>query len=465
MKKKDTRSLSCEMKEFIRLKAVTAIVEQGVSQKDVAQLFGVSANAVASWCKLFKQGGLTALKAKPVGRPKKLSKSGKQMKIIDLFSGCGGFSQGFEKAGFKTLLAIEKDAWAAETYAYNHPTVNVITEDIKKIVPEQLSILPNEVDGIIGGPPCQGFSLSGNRDPKDPRNSLFIEFVRFVKFFQPKFFVMENVPGLLSMRTKNKLLVKDIILDEFSAANYSVCNFILNAADYGVPQSRNRIFFIGIRKDFPFNPDNLQPEKQFSADSYVTLWDALSDLPDIKNSSKSEYLEYPSEAQNAYQIKMREESHFIYNHIPMKHTSRLVERFKTIKFGQSVKDVANEHAQRKRGDASVISGKCYSQNNFRPYPDKPCPTVAASFQSNFIHPFLNRNFTAREGARIQSFPDTYVFKGKRTTMSWEHNLSQYQQIGNAVPPLLAQALGNAIKEYFSRPQKGKSIPQKISLLD
>ena len=133
----------------------------------------------------------------------------------------------------------------------------------------------------------------------------------------------------------------------------------------------------------------------------------------------------------------------------MRHTARLVERFAQIKYGQSVADVAEEYQQRKRGEADKISGKVYSQNNMRPYPDKPSPTIPASFQSNFVHPYLNRNYTAREGARLQSFPDTYIFCGKRTTMSWEKNLSQYQQIGNAVPPLLAKAIAKSIVDYFA----------------
>lgn len=134
----------------------------------------------------------------------------------------------------------------------------------------------------------------------------------------------------------------------------------------------------------------------------------------------------------------------------MRHTDRLVERFSQIKHGQSVADVAEEHQQRKRGDAEKISGKVYSQNNMRPHPDKPSPTVAASFQSNFVHPHLDRNYTAREGARLQSFPDSYVFYGKRTTMSWEKHISQYQQIGNAVPPLLAKGVAESIKRYLNK---------------
>jgi DNA (cytosine-5)-methyltransferase 1 len=128
----------------------------------------------------------------------------------------------------------------------------------------------------------------------------------------------------------------------------------------------------------------------------------------------------------------------------MRHTERLVERFKQIKPGQSVADVPDEHAAVKRGDAKVKSGKIFSQNNMRVHGDQPCPTVPASFQSNFVHPTQDRNFTAREGARLQSFPDTYFFKGKRTLMSWEKHLSQYNQIGNAVPPLLARSIAETI---------------------
>ena len=132
----------------------------------------------------------------------------------------------------------------------------------------------------------------------------------------------------------------------------------------------------------------------------------------------------------------------------MRHTDRLSERFKVIKAGQSVADVSEEHSALKRGNPKIKSGKVFGQNNMRVFQNFPSPTVAASFQSNFIHPNLNRNFTAREGARLQSFPDDYIFMGKRTTMSWEKSLSQYQQIGNAVPPLLAKAIAENLIRYF-----------------
>ena len=374
------------------------------------------------------------------------------MNVIDLFAGCGGLSLGFEMAGFNIPLAIEKDEWSSETYKKNHPSTKVLTGDITQIV--NLENLLSEknlpIDGIIGGPPCQGFSLSGNRDKNDPRNSLFMEFVRFVKYFKPKFFVMENVRGILSMKTKDSKSVKDLILSEYNTAGYNVKICQLNAAEYGVPQSRLRIVFIGIRKDIPFKEENIGPTPFLFGKDQITIEQAIMDLPQIDSGEGKDFIEYSQKPKSNYQKWARNNSDGVYNHIAMRHTKRLIERFKNIDFGQSVADVDECHQQRKRGDASKISGKVFSQNNMRPYPNKPSPTVPASFQSNFIHPYLNRNFTAREGARLQSFPDTYIFFGKRTTMSWEKNLSQYQQIGNAVPPLLSKAIAENIIIYLKK---------------
>lgn len=372
------------------------------------------------------------------------------MNLIDLFAGCGGLSTGFEMAGFSVVAAIEKDEWASETYKLNHPETKVFTEDITTVYDLE-SLLPNPsvaIDGIIGGPPCQGFSLSGNRDKNDPRNSLFMEFVRFVRYFKPRFFVMENVTGILSMKTKTGEKVKDLIEAEFTDAGYNLEVFTLNAAEFGVPQSRLRVFFIGLRNDIPYDKEKIEPKGFLFGSDQISIAEAIMDLPQIQSGQGETEQEYPIEAQNDYQQEMRKGSAKVYNHISMRHTPRLVERFSHIGFGQSVADVAEEHQQRKRGEADKISGKVYSQNNMRPYPDKPSPTIPASFQSNFVHPYLNRNYTAREGARLQSFPDIYVFCGKRTTMSWEKNLSQYQQIGNAVPPLLAKAIAKKIVDYL-----------------
>lgn len=372
------------------------------------------------------------------------------MKVIDLFAGCGGLSTGFEMAGFEIPLAVEKDEWASETYKKNHRNTIVLTNDITQVI-DLDSLFKGKsvsIDGIIGGPPCQGFSLSGNRDKKDPRNSLFMEFVRFVKHFKPKFFVMENVIGILSMQTKSGELVKEVIINEFTSAGYNVEIFVLNAAEFGVPQSRIRVFFIGLRNDIEYDKEKIEPKGFLFGDNQITIEQAIMDLPKLKAGEGKEECDYTMPPQNDYQNWVRKNSKKIYNHVTMRHTARLIERFSHIGFGESVADVDPEYQQRQRGAAYKVSGKVYSQNNMRPFPNKPSPTIPASFQSNFIHPYENRNYTAREGARLQSFPDTYVFCGKRTTMSWEKNLSQYQQIGNAVPPLLAKAVALRIVNYL-----------------
>ncbi len=375
------------------------------------------------------------------------------MKIIDLFAGCGGMSLGFRMAGFTSVAASELDEWAGDTYLHNHPRSNLIRGDIRE-VHDWDSCIPagvkGGIDGVVGGPPCQGFSLSGSRDPHDPRNSLFMDFVRCLIHFQPKFFVMENVKGLLSMRTTQGNSVIDIIMAECASAGYKAAYSVLNAAKYGVPQLRERVFIIGVQDRFPYSTADIFPRPMFHPKDYVTVDMAISDLPLIHSGEGSQCQEYPVEPGNSYQKWVREGSEGVYNHIAMRHTQRLVERFKVIQRGQSVADVPHEHSALKRGNPKIKSGKVYSQNNMRVHGDAPSPTVAASFQSNFIHPHLDRNFTAREGARLQSFPDNYIFKGNRTTMSWEKSLSQYQQIGNAVPPLLAKAIAGNIASYFKK---------------
>ena len=376
------------------------------------------------------------------------------MNIIDLFAGCGGLTTGFEMAGFNSVLAVEMDNGAAETYKFNHPNTKVLIEDITKIdkiseyIPKEK--LDDGIVGVIGGPSCQGYSLSGNRDPKDPRNSLFMDYLRIVREIKPKFFVMENVQGMLSMKTKTGENVIDLVLSEMDKSGYNVNYELLNAAEFGVPQARKRVIFVGIRKDLEFIKDEVLPKGWLFGENQITVEQALMDLPQIKACEGVEEQEYSSEPQNDYQKYCRNGSNKVHNHIAMRHTKRLVERFEQIKFGQSVGDVSEQYAQRKRGDATKVSGKSYNQNNYRPYPDRPSPTIPASFQSNFVHPYLNRNYTAREGARLQSFPDTYIFKGKRTNMSWDKDLSQYQQIGNAVPPLLAKAIAENLVKYFDK---------------
>lgn len=432
------------------------LIDKKISQAELAKGAGVSANILT---RLKRNEYISMESAEKICRFLSctlndildFSSENRTMNVIDLFAGCGGLSLGFEMAGFHIPLAVERDAWAAETYAHNHPHTKVITQDITQITDFSALLDPSvSVDGIIGGPPCQGFSLSGNRDKNDPRNSLFMDFVRFVKHYTPTFFVMENVSGILSMVTKSGEPVKNVILKEYRDAGYHVEIFQLNAAEFGVPQARVRVFFIGLKNDIPYNKQALEPQGFLFGDKQVTVRDAIMDLPQLRAGEGTEEASYDAEPVTDYQRWARGTCSVLHNHVTMRHTQRLVERFSHIGFGESVADVAEEYRQRQRGDASKISGKVYSQNNMRPFPDKPSPTIPASFQSNFVHPYLNRNYTAREGARLQSFPDHYVFLGKRTTMSWEKNLSQYQQIGNAVPPLLAKAVAEKLIQYLSR---------------
>ena len=369
---------------------------------------------------------------------------------IDLFSGCGGLSLGFRMAGIRSILASDIDENCEKTFRRNFPDVPFIRKDITDITLDDVkSVIGNAVpDIIVGGPPCQGFSLANKRRGKiadDPRNQLFYGFVKFVNWYSPKAFVMENVKGLLSMQ--GGMVIKTII-DEFTNAGdcgYNVSYSVLKASDYGVPQNRERVVLIGIRKDSGTKPLFPPPLPQAH---YLTVDEAISDLPQIEAGQGSEVMEYATEPKNDYQRTMRTASRYVLNHIAMRHTPRLVERFKAIKPGQSLVDVWETHGSVKRGAPTEKSDIKFGQNNQRLHGDQPAPTIAASFQSNFIHPHLNRNFTAREGARLQSFPDDFVFEGMRTKMSWEKGLSQYQQIGNAVPVLMAQAIAKCLIEQL-----------------
>lgn len=365
---------------------------------------------------------------------------------IDLFSGCGGLTKGFSMAGVRSIFASDIDENAAKTFSRNFPETPFLCKSITDIEKNEVDeLLDGRVpDIIIGGPPCQGFSLANKRRNKikdDPRNKLFYGFVKFINWYSPKTFVMENVKGLLSMQ--NGEVIKTIV-EEFTNAGeygYNVAYKVLTASDYGVPQNRERVILIGFRKDLGIQPEHPAP---YHLDHLVTVDEATSDLPQISAGQGTEVQEYPQEPQNDYQRLMRANSKYVLNHVAMKHTPRLVARFEAIKPGQDLLDVWETHGALKRGAPGEKSTIKFHQNNQRLFGDKPAPTIAASFQSNFIHPHLNRNFTAREGARLQSFPDDFIFEGMRTKMSWEKGLSQYQQIGNAVPVLMAKAIAESI---------------------
>lgn len=368
------------------------------------------------------------------------------LNTIDLFSGCGGLTLGFAWAGFKSILASDIDENCQRTFAINFPKTPFLCGDLTDFTKDDfdLMIKGQDVDVIIGGPPCQGFSLANkhrNKVAEDPRNKLFYQFVKTINWYNPKAFVMENVKGLLSIQKGE--VIKTIIHEfEHAGIGYNVRVKILKAADYGVPQMRERVIILGIRNDLSLIPEF--PHPKFTTP--VSVNDAISDLPQINAGEGQNVQNYPVEPQNEYQFFMRRHSIVVRNHIAMKHTSRLIERFKAIQPGQNLLDVWENYGAVKRGDPNKKSDIKFSQNNQRLFGDKPAPTIAASFQSNFIHPTLNRNFTAREGARLQSFPDDFIFEGMRTKMSWEKGLSQYQQIGNAVPPLMAFEIAKQLKK-------------------
>lgn len=374
-------------------------------------------------------------------------------KVLDLFAGAGGFSLGFEMAGnYNVIGAIESDKWAAETFKINHPKSKVIVKDIRSVSDNDLLRDFKNVDVILGGPPCQGFSICNKNagDPKDPKNSLFMEFLRAVRVLNPKIVVMENVPNLLKASTNSGEKVIDIIQEELKKLGYHVEFNLLEAVKYGVPQIRKRLFVIGSKKKL----NNYFPKPTCSDNKFLTVWDAISDLPEIEAREGKEVMEYTLKPANSFQILMRKNSKKVYNHVAMKHSKRTVERFKSMKCGDSVRDVPENLRPYKRGEAGVLSEKSYDQNNRRMHSQKPCHTIPASFYANFVHPFKNRNFTAREGARLQTFPDSFRFFGKPTVVSnkllqkegrdSENYLCQYNQIGNAVPPLLAKNIASNI---------------------
>ena len=384
--------------------------------------------------------------------------------VLDTFAGAGGFSLGFQMAGAKVIGAIERDSWATETFQFNHPDAVVVKAEIDKLADDAIleSFGKFKPDIVLGGPPCQGFSICNkdSGDPKDPRNSLFEQFIRVGKLLNPKIMIMENVPNLIKAKTESGELVVDIIVSELSALGYSVNYKILEATDYGVPQIRKRLFVVASKA--PLNNPFPEPTHRTQNGTSLwnahlvdcpTLWDAISDLPPIEAREGAEESEYTAPPKNEYQRLLRGSETTLHNHKAMNHSKRLVERFASMSCGDSSSDVP-DHLRPLKRNSSEFSDKTYDQNNRRMHPDRQCHTVPASFYANFVHPSINRNFTAREGARIQSFPDWYVFKGKPTVVSHkllqregreeEKHLCQYNQIGNAVPPLLAMAVAKNI---------------------
>ena len=343
-------------------------------------------------------------------------------KIIDLFCGCGGLSLGFEMAGFEPILAI--DLWKDAIITYNHNREKKVgmCADIKELSNEFFKSLneDGEIVGVIGGPPCQGYSTVGTRDINDPRNHLYLQYCRVVEQVKPTFFVLENVKGLTTLCSG---MFRDDIYDRFSKLGYTVTYKIINATNYGVPQKRERVFFVGIQnKEFEFPTGD--------ESKLLTCKDALSDLPQLNEENGSDVQHsYASEPQNDYQVLMRKNSTVVFNHQLTMHTEQTKQIISMIPDGGKIKDLPREYWNVRK----------YNKAFERMSSSRPSNTVDTGHR-NYFHYSANRIPTARENARLQSFPDDFEFVGTRT--------SQYKQIGNAVPPLLAYAIAKSIKDLL-----------------
>lgn len=385
--------------------------------------------------------------------------------MIDLFSGAGGLSEGLTQAGFHSLFAAEINPVYAETYKFNHPEARVMTADIRTIDPEQiresLGIQKGEIDLLAGGPPCQGFSINAPvRSILDHRNHLFKEYLRFVDAFQPKAILIENVPGLVSFENGDTL---HAIIKALTELGYGVDVRILGAAYYGVPQMRWRTIILGLRgRDLPsfafpepvyhapirpnftstFDGQTLVklPPETASA-KFTTVAQAISDLPVLVAGEKGEKIKpYRTDPQCDYQRKMRIGSAGVYNHEAPKLSKINFERLKYIKPGGNWTDIPFDLLPK---GMKLARKTDHTKRYGRPEPDGLASTILTKCDPHwgaYFHYEQDRTFTVREAARLQSFPDHYVFLGSVQ--------EQYAQVGNAVPPLLAEAVGLSIKSIL-----------------
>lgn len=329
--------------------------------------------------------------------------------VVDLFSGAGGLSLGFQQEGMDIVLANDNDPNAGATFKKNHPDVYFYEKDIKTLDRKKLNMIlgKTKVDVLVGGVPCQSFSMKGprilNSERSDPRDFLFKEFLRIVKIVKPKIAVIENVKGILSSRNGK---IKDAIINEFLESGYKIDYKLVNAAEFGVAQLRERVVFIASR----LSGEIIFPNPTHSIENYVGVYDVLKDPPEI-------------------------------NHEPRELQGKVLQRVKMIKPGQNWRSLPKK----------LQTGSTHSGAYGRLDPNKPAFTLTTRFDTPpggyVTHPFENRVITVREGARIQSFPDNFVFVGNK--------ISQFRQVGNAVPVKLSRALAKCIKKMLVEDEKTK----------
>lgn len=357
----------------------------------------------------------------------------KKFTCLDLFSGAGGLSRGFYDAGYNVVLGVDFDEAALKTFKENHGSAEAMKLDLFDhknidVIIEFLSKKNIKLDVLVGGPPCQGFSIAGPRDMNDKRNSLYLAMVELADRVKPQAVVLENVPGMLQI---NGGIGAKRIIEDFAKIGYKMTPKLLYAPDYGIPQIRKRVFFVGLRdsdENFEF------PEAVVDKNHYVTCEDAISDLPALQNSKGEiiygdEIQQYATLPVTEYQKRMRCKSKNVYNHIgsiPIEKTKKMIS---LVPEGKNYKALPEEY----RGLYK------YHEALTRYSSKKPSLTINTGHRSHFHYKY-NRIPTVRESARLQSFTDDFIFYGNKS--------QQYKQVGNAVPPMLGQVLATKLKEYL-----------------
>lgn len=344
---------------------------------------------------------------------------------VDLFAGAGGMSVGARMAGVSVATAVEMDAKAAATYERNHPGVKIIKKDIRSV--ERIDKPEGGPLIVFGGPPCQGFSTSNQRtrSTQNYNNWLFEEYFRIIKQINPDWVVFENVKGILE--TENGLFL-DLVLSSFEEEGFTISQFLLNAKDYGIPQNRSRFFIIASR-------DGCRIGLPKQKDEHFTVKDALYDLPSLEPGAKICYLPYKTKAKSRYSIKLRQKLRKSHNHLVSNNNAVVLNRYSYVKPGGNWQDIPHNLMQ----NYSNLSG-CHTGIYHRLDPDDVSIVIGNYRKNMLIHPWEDRGLSVREAARLQSFPDSFVFTGSIGF--------QQQQVGNAVPPLLAKAVFEAILEQI-----------------